>query len=91
MRSQITCIKKLPLHSSHEAIMRVGGVRADGERFNIPRHECAEDILNGVETYCVLVRGVLVNVVAYESNGGKYIKTKPSKDQADSLLDLDQC
>jgi hypothetical protein len=44
MRSQNTCIKTLPPHSSHESIMRVGGVREDGERFNISRHQCAEDI-----------------------------------------------
>jgi len=44
MRSQNTCIKTLPPLSSHESIMRVGGVREDGERFNISRHQCAEDI-----------------------------------------------
>ena len=91
MRGQITCIKTLPPHSSHESIMRVGGVREDGERFNISRNECAEDILNGVESYCVLARGVLLNVTAYESHGKKYIKTKPAKDHTDCLLQLDQC
>ena len=91
MRSQITCIKTRPPHSSHESIMRVGGVREDGERFNITRRQCAEDILNEFATYCVLARGVLLNVIAYESHDEKYIKTTPAKDHTDSLLELDQC
>jgi hypothetical protein len=91
MPSQITCIKKPPPHNSHEAIMRVGGVRADGERFNIPLQECAEDILNGVDLYRVQVQDVQVNVVAYEIHGGLYIKTTSGKDQPDNLLNLDQC
>jgi hypothetical protein len=91
MPSQITCIKKPPPHNSHEALMRVGGERADGKRFNIPLQECAEDILNGAETYCVQIQSVQVNVVAYEINGGLYIKTTPGEDQADNLLNLDQC
>jgi hypothetical protein len=69
----------------------VGGVRTDGERFNISRQQCAEDILNGVETYCVLVHGVLLDVAAYEKNGQKFIKTKPTKNQTDGLLTLDHC
>jgi hypothetical protein len=91
MSSQITCIKRPPPHNSQEAITRVGGIRADGERFNIPLEECAEDILNGVESYCVRIQSVQVNVVAYEINGGRYIKTIPGKDLADNLLNLDQC
>jgi hypothetical protein len=43
MASQITCVTKLRMtgitnlrpESLHEAIGRVGGVRMDGERFNI--------------------------------------------------------
>jgi hypothetical protein len=93
MRSQITCItwNKSDLQRSHEAIRRVGGVRADGARFNISRNQCAEDILSGVESYCVLAYGVLLDVHAYEKNGQKFIKTKPTKDQTDGLLSLDQC
>jgi hypothetical protein len=65
MGSQITCItwNRSDPHRSHEAIRRVGGVRADGERFNISRHECAEDILSGAESYRVLVYGALLNVM----------------------------
>jgi hypothetical protein len=93
MRSQITCITwdRSDPERSHEAIRRVGGVRADGERFNISRHQCAEGILSGIESYCVLVHGVLLDVTAYEKNGQKFIKTKPTKDRTDSLLSLDPC
>ena len=90
MRSQITCITWDRSKRSHEAIRRVGGVRADGERFNISRHQCAEDILSSIESYCVLVYGVLLDVTAYEKNGQKFIKTKPTKNHSDGLLSLDQ-
>jgi hypothetical protein len=96
MPSQITCVTKLrtsqlPPESSHEAIWRVGGVRIDGERFNISRQQCAEDILDEVQSYCVLVYGVQMSVTAYEKNGEKFIKTQPNKDQVDNLLSLGPC
>jgi Protein of unknown function (DUF3892) len=91
MPSQITFITKRHPESSLEAIRRVGGVRVDGERFNIPRQECADDILNGIESYCVMVYGVQVGVTAYEKNGEKFIRTKPNKNQTDNLLSLDEC
>ena len=80
MRSQITSItwNRSDPQRSHEAIWRVGGVRADGERFNISRHQCAEDILSGVESYCVLVYGVLLDITAYEKTGRSLSKpTQP--------------
>jgi hypothetical protein len=99
MASQITCVTKLRMtgitnlrpESLHEAIGRVGGVRMDGERFNIARQQCADDILNGVESYCVMVYGVQMSVTAYEKNGQKFIRTKLNKNQVDSLLSLDPC
>ena len=91
MTSQITCIKTPSSHGSHEAIIRVGGIRPDGARFNISRQRCAEDILNEVDSYCVLVQGIQLSVIAYRSKGEKYIKTRPGKDQADCLLSFDQC
>ena len=91
MRSQITCIKTRPPHNSHELIMRVGGVRQDGESFNISRHQCAEDIINGVESYSIVGQGTVLNVTAYQRDADKYIKTKAGNDQVDSLLKLDQC
>ena len=92
MRSQITSVtwNRSDLQRFHEAVCRVGAVRADGERFNISRHQCAEDILSGVESYCVLVYGVLLDITAYEKNGQKFIKTKPTKNHLDGLLSLDQ-
>ena len=99
MPSQITCIVKQRIvdaaeprpDSLHEAIGRVGGVRTDGERFNIARQTCADDILNGDETYCVMVYGVQMDVTAYEKNGEKFIRTKPNRHGVDNLLSLDQC
>jgi hypothetical protein len=99
MPSQITCVSKLLTtgdtqrrpESLHEAIRRVGGVRMDGERFNISRQQCAEEILEGVESYCVIIYGVQMSVKAYEKNGEKFIKTRPNKNQTDNLLSLDPC
>jgi hypothetical protein len=99
MASQITCITKLRSagitnlrpESLHEAIGRVGGVRMDGERFNIARQQCAEDILNGVESYGVMVYGVQMSITAYEKNGEKFIRTKLNRNQVDNLLSLDPC
>jgi hypothetical protein len=96
MPSQITCVTKLRTtelrpESLHEAIWRVGGVRMDGERFNISRQQCAEDILDEVESYCILVCGVQLSVMAYKKNGEKFIKTRPNKDQVDNLLSLGPC
>ena len=99
MPSQITCVTRLRIsgvteprpEDLHETIRRVGGVRKDGERFNIARQECAEDILNAAESYCVMVCGVQMSVIAYEKNGEKLIKTRPSKNQGDNLLSLDSC
>jgi hypothetical protein len=75
----------------HEAIRRVGGVRRDGERFNIARQQCAEDILNEAKSYCIMVSGVQMNVTAYEKDGEKFIRTRQNKSHVDSLLSLDPC
>jgi hypothetical protein len=96
MPSQITCVTKLRTtelrpEDLHEAIWRVGGVRMDGERFNISRQQCAEDISEEVESYCILVYGVQMSVTAYEKNGEKFIKTRPNKDQVDNLLRVGAC
>ena len=99
MPSQITCVTKrnitvdadLRPENLHETIRRVGGVRMNGERFNIARHQCAEDILNDVESYCVMVFGVQTLVAAYEKHGEKFIRTRPNKNEVDALLSLDPC
>ena len=97
MPSQITCVTRLlgvtnlRPESLHEAIRRVGGVRSDGERFNIARQKCAEDILNETESYCAMVSGIQMNVTAYQKDGEPFIRTRPNKNQADCLLSLDPC
>jgi hypothetical protein len=99
MPSQITCVTKRDItgdtdlrpENLHEAIRRVGAVRMDGERFNIARHQCAEDILNDVESYCVMVFGVQTLAAAYEKHGEKFIRTRPNKNGVDALLSLDPC
>jgi hypothetical protein len=65
MTDQVTCITKPDRFSHHESIERVGGVRVDGEAFNISREECADDILTKARSYCIIVDRVQTAVLAY--------------------------
>jgi hypothetical protein len=91
MSSRIECITKPDPHSSHEAIQYVGGTRANGGHFYIPRAECANDIRTGRESYYVQVGRDTIAVTAYEKQGVWYIRTKPDNTQKDNLLNLPQC
>jgi hypothetical protein len=91
MTDQITCITKPDRASHHESIERVGGVRADGENFNISREKCADEILTQARSYCVVVDKVTTTVRAYKKGGKKYITTKPDETVADNLLSLPEC
>lgn len=91
MASRIECITKPDVNSSHEAILNVGGSRANGGRFYISRTECANDIRLGRESYYVHVGGYQIDVTAYERNGTWYIRTSPDATQKDNLLSLKQC
>jgi hypothetical protein len=91
MADQITCITKHRRYSHHEHIESVGGVRATGEVFNIPREECAADILDRNMSYEVHVGNVRTSVLAYIKGGHKYIMTKPDHTDSDNLLSLPEC
>lgn len=93
MASQITCITKPDRYSDHEAITRVGGVRANQTSFNITREQCADDIRFKREDYFVQVGGYKVDVTAYQRTGGGpwFIKTTPDATKKDNLLSLREC
>jgi hypothetical protein len=91
MTDQIICITKHNRYSSHEAIERVGGVRANGEAFNITREECADDILSQKTSYEVQVGKNRTPVLAYTKGAGKYLMTKSDQTDTDNLLSLPEC
>jgi hypothetical protein len=43
------------------------------------------------KSYCIMVSGVQMNVMAYEKDGEKFIRTRQNKSHVDSLLSLDPC
>lgn len=90
MSHQITCITKPDRESHHEAIQRVGGIEENGSRFNISREQCYNYIKGG-QTFHVKVDRYDVRVEAYESHGGKYIRTTPDATKKDNLLSLPPC
>jgi hypothetical protein len=49
-------------YNDHEAILNVGGVRANGARFYITREQCADEIRLDRESYFVQVDKVRVSV-----------------------------
>ena len=91
MPHQITCITKPDPHSSHEAILRIGGIAANGTHFNISREDCYDNIKGG-HVFHVKVGNADAKVEAYQRNGqGKYIRTFPDATKKDNLLNLPQC
>lgn len=91
MASEIACITKPHAHSLLEAITHVGGLRRNGVQFYITREECADDIRNSRESYCVHAGHSYTDVEAYKHNGEWFIRTKPDSTQKDNLLSLAQC
>jgi hypothetical protein len=93
MASQITCITKPDRYSDHEAITNVGGVRANGTKFYIPREVCADDIRFNRDSYFVHVGGYQIGVEAYQLRvtGPWFIKTRPDATKKDNLLSLPEC
>jgi Protein of unknown function (DUF3892) len=87
---RITCITKPDRENHHEAIQRVGGIQENGTPFNITRVECHDHIKAGHKFHVVVDR-YDVNVEAYESHGGKFIKTYPDATKRDNLLSLKSC
>jgi Protein of unknown function (DUF3892) len=91
MADQITCVTKTGWYNHHESIARVGGVRKNGQPFNITREECASDILDKRSSYEIVVGGVRTLVRAYIRDGNKYITTRPDQTTDNNLSSLQGC
>jgi hypothetical protein len=90
MSHRITCITKPDRENTHEAIQRVGGIQENGTAFNISRIECYDHIKAG-QKFHVVVDRYDVTVIAYEREGGKFIRTTPDATKRDNLLSLKPC
>lgn len=89
---QIQCITKSDRQSAHERISRVGGVNANGTRWNLPLDQAIAGIERGEWRFYVSVNGVSIwVVVAVSAAGNKYLKTQNDGEQPNNLLSLPEC
>lgn len=89
---QISCIKKSDRQSAHERIQQVGGINANGTRWQLPLDQAIADVERGEWRFYVSVNGVSVWViVAISASGNKYLKTQNDGEQPNNLLSLPEC
>lgn len=91
MATRIECINKDDHYSSHERIHNIGGVNADGTRWNLPLDDAIRGIEDGTWSFYVQAGGRSVNVIVAEHNGHKYLKTESDGYSPDNLLSLPEC
>jgi hypothetical protein len=90
-RIEIKCIKKSDRSSAHERIERVGGVNADGTRWNLPLDDAIKGVKDDKYDFWTKGGGKTVDVIVAKHNGHEYLKTKNDGIQPDNLLALDEC
>ena len=89
---RISCIRKSDSQLAHERIKFIGGVDAEGVRWQFSVEEAIEGISVGKYRFTTLVAGhPFWVVVATSSLGYKYLKTDHDGEQLYNLLSLREC
>jgi hypothetical protein len=88
---QISCINKSDRTNPHERILNVGGLNADGTRWQVSEARAIQFIEAGEFSFFV-GRGTLqADVVIASRLGKKYLKTVADGERPDNLLALPEC
>ena len=91
MAFEINCVEKDDRFNPHEAIVSVGGLNPDGQRWKLTQKEVIQWIGQGHEFF-VISAGKKVKVVIGKSRyGNAYIKTEADGTEPNNLLSLTQC
>lgn len=89
---EIKCINKTDRMNPHERIKNIGGVNADGSRWNLPLDQAIAGIKAGKWRFWTAGGGKSVWVaIAKTGQGHEYLKTEADGVQPDNLLALPQC
>jgi hypothetical protein len=88
---RVSCINKSDRMNPHERIKNIGGVNADGTRWNLPEDKAIAGIRSGQWTFYVTVGSNTVNVIIANHLGRDYLKTVSDGIRPDNLLSLPEC
>lgn len=89
---QITCVKKSDSPDPHERILRVGGIRADGKRWELSQEAAIRGIEDGSYKFFLGGDGKPVWViVATSQSGHKYITTESDGSHPERILSRPEC
>lgn len=88
---EIRCIRRKTHDNPHERITHVGGVKSDGQRWQLTQEKAIEGIEDDTWDFYVNKNGVTVGVIVATRSGRKYLKTKPDGEAPNNLLNLPDC
>ena len=92
MEYQVKCINKPNRNSSHEHILAIGGVLANGNPWRVSQPDAINMIKQRVHTFYVLKGNRRVNVIVARSPyGHDELKTESDGFYLDNLLSLPEC
>lgn len=91
-RIEITCIVRSNYYRSHERIVSIGGITADGRPWKMSHEGAVRGVEDGKYEFHVSRAGRSHKVVvAFGLGGRRYLKTVTDDDQPDNLLSLPEC
>ena len=89
---EIKCIHKSDRPGVHQRIINIGGLNADGTRWELPQAKAIDGIEQGIWKFYVFNNSRRFNVIIARSAAGyKYLKTEVDNTQTNNLLLLPEC